>query len=154
GNWLEAQGQMSLPPNLGSPGSANSRARTNAGPAIFGVNHAPVLPKGNQLVVVSARIHDPDGVASVTLRYRLDPETNYTALTMRDDATGGDAVAGDGLYSGTIPGQPSGALVAFYLQATDGFAPSASSSFPSDAPLRECLVRFGEPQPAGSFGTY
>src|SRR2546427_218291 len=71
---------------------------------------------------------------------------------MRDDGSGGDAVAGDGLYSATIPGQAGGTMVAFYLQATDSL--NASSTFPNNAPTRECLVRFGELQPAGNFPVY
>ena len=33
-------------------------------------------------------------------------------------------------------------------------ATNATSRFPADAPVRECLVRFGEATPAGSFGSY
>ena len=33
-------------------------------------------------------------------------------------------------------------------------SPSATTVFPSDAPARECLVRYGETQPTGSFGVY
>jgi hypothetical protein len=34
GNFLEAAGRMTLPPNLGTPGAANSQKLINAGPAI------------------------------------------------------------------------------------------------------------------------
>jgi hypothetical protein len=154
GNWLETAGTMTLPTNLGTPGAANSRAVNNAPPAIYEVSHAPVVPAANQPVVVTARAHDPNGVATVQLRYRLDPSATYTTLAMTDNGTGGDAVANDGLSSATIPGQPSGTLAAFYVQATDSFAPAASATFPSDAPTRECLVRFGETIPTGNFPVY
>jgi hypothetical protein len=38
------------------------------------------------------------------------------------------------------------------VQATDSL--NASATFPNNAPARECLVRFGEVQPFGSFPTY
>ena len=86
----------------------SSAARVaNAGPAIYSVTHAPTLPSASQPVVVTARVHDPDGVQSLILNYRLDPATTYTAVPMTDDGTGGDAIAGDGLFSATIPGQAS-----------------------------------------------
>jgi len=143
---------MEVPSNLGTPGAPNSRAVSNAGPAIYQVVHNPIVPAPNQPVVVTARVHDPDGVSSLNLNYRLDPATAYTTVTMVDDGTGGDAVAGDGLYSATIPGQAAATMVAFYVQAADGLG--AATAFPNDAPVRECLVRFGDPTPTSSFGIY
>jgi hypothetical protein len=154
GNWLEAAGPMSLPKNLGTPGQANSRRVTNAGPAIFDVKHTPVLPAGGQAVVVSARVSDPHGLGTIRLTYRVDPSGTPVNVTMVDSGAGGDAVAGDGFYSGTIPAQGAGTMVAFYIQATDTGSPTASTRFPSDAPTRECLVRWGETQPLGNLGAY
>ena len=154
GNWLEATGRMAIPTNLGTPGAPNSRAVANAGPAIYEVVHTPVLPAAQEPMLVTARVHDPDGVASVQLRWRLDPGSTLATVAMVDDGTGGDAVAHDGVYSALIPGQNSNGLVAFQVVAADGASPSAVATFPNDAPARECLVRFGETQPAGSFGTY
>jgi hypothetical protein len=152
GNWLENEVEMALPPNPGTPGALNSRYIANAPPAITGVQHSPVLPAAGQAVVVTARVDDPDGLSSVLLNYRLDPSATYATLAMKDDGTGGDAIAGDGIYSATIPGQASGTMLAFYVQATDVLA--ATSKFPSDAPTRECLARVGELQPTGNFPVY
>lgn len=154
GNYLEATGNILTTHALGTPGGPNSRATPNAGPAIYEVGHFPLLPLDRQAVVVSARVHDPDGVQSLVLNYRLDPATTYTAVAMVDDGTSGDAVAGDGIFSATIPGQPAGKLAAFYLRAMDKYSPPATTLFPDNAPVRECLVRFGDPQPTSSFGTY
>src|SRR5256885_11837150 len=96
----------------------NSRAVNNAGPAIFQVVHNPIVPAANQAVVVTARVHDPDGVASIALNYCVDPATNYSAVTMTDNGAGGDAIAGDGIYSATVPSQAGRALAALYMQAT------------------------------------
>src|ERR1041384_6193617 len=111
---------LALPRNLGTPGRANSRRIPNVGPGIYEVKHVPVLPAANQFVVVSARTHDPQGIAALTLKYRVDPATNYTDVAMRDDGTGGDEIPSDGIYSGTIPPQSGGRIVAFYLEARDG----------------------------------
>ena len=154
GNWLECAAELPTPANPGTPGARNSRYVPNAPPAITAVSHAPILPAANQPIVVSARVGDPDGVASVLLKYRLDPSSTYSTLTMTDDGTGGDAVAGDGVFSATIPGQASGTMVAFYLQATDKATPAATGTFPNNAPTRECLVRIGEAQPTGNFPVY
>jgi hypothetical protein len=147
GNYLEAVG--TLPPSArpGTPGAANSRRVANAGPAIHNVTHTPALPAANQAVRVTAQVHDPDGLAALNLIYRIDPSTNTIAISM--------SYHGAGFYSATVPGQPSGTLVAFHLHAIDAHSSSpASTRFPEDAPARECLVRFGEASPPGTFGTY
>ncbi len=156
GNYLEATGRLPVPANLGTPGLPNSQSATNAGPAIYQVTHTPALPAANQPVVVTARVSDPDGVAALTMRYRLDPATTTTDVAMNDAGTNGDAVAGDGIYSATIPGQPATNVVAFIVLATD--TQGAASRFPElvqdNAPSRECAVMFGDANPVSAFGTY
>jgi len=152
GNHLEASGLLPIPTNLGSPGAANSIRVTNVAPAILEVAHTPVVPPASQAVVVTANVHDPDGLNAVTLRYRVDPTAGFTSVAMLDNGTGGDAVAGDGIFSGTIPGQASGALVAFHVQATDGTA--VTGTFPNNVPARECHVRFGDPGSLGNVFAY
>ena len=156
GNWLEATGPMPVPANLGTPGARNSRFVANVGPAIYQVTHSPPVPAAGQSVVVSARVHDADGVGGLTLNYRIDPAKTYTVVNMKDDGTGGDAIAGDGVFSATIPGQAANTIVAFVVSARDVRA--APSIFPSNphnnAPLPECVVMFGDGNPAGSFGVY
>jgi hypothetical protein len=115
------------------------------------------VPAASEVVVVTARVHDPDGVQTVTLNYRVDPAAGYTSVPMLDNGTGGDLVAGDGLYSATIPGQAAGALVAFQVNARD--TRGAVTVFPQQiagnyALPFEALVRFGDPTPFGGFGTY
>lgn len=154
GKWLEAVGIMDLPTNLGTPGASNSRLVPNAPPAIYEVAHTPALPAGGQAVVVTARASDPDGLGALTVRYRVDPATTYATVTMVDNGAGGDAIAGDGIYSGTIPAQAAGTLVAFYVQAKDATPSGVFSTYPNNAPARECLVRFGETTPTGNFPVY
>jgi hypothetical protein len=157
GNYFEVFNTLNTPRNPGTPGARNSIAAPNTAPAIYEVRHFPVLPAANQPAVVTARVHDPDGVTNVFLQYRVDSSinaTNYTTIAMADDGSGGDAVAGDGIYSARIPGQASGTMVAFNVGAVDALG--ATNLFPrnSSPTSAECLVRFGEPVLSLSFGTY
>ncbi|MFM1768217.1 MAG: hypothetical protein RJA22_746 [Verrucomicrobiota bacterium] len=166
GSATEAYGRMALPRRLGSPGLPNSRRVSNAGPAIYDVLHQPILPAAGQPVVVTARAIDNNNPVTLTLKYRLDPTPTYTGVTMRDDGTGGDAVAGDGLFSATLPGQATGVMAAFYVEGRDGLnaagtfphnafpAPGFDRCWPYDARVRECVLRWGEVQMAGDFPTY
>lgn len=150
GNHLEAVGTMTIPAGAGTPGAANSRRLLNAPPAIRDLRHAPVLPLANQAVVLSARIDDADGLGRVRLRYRLDPSGSVNETPMADDATGGDALAGDGVYSATLPVFAGGSLVAYQVVAEDARSPAAASTFPE----QEALIRYGETRPGGKLGTY
>jgi hypothetical protein len=152
GGTLEATGPLTIPSDLGTPGRANSRWAGNRGPAVFDVTHTPILPGANEAIVVSARASDPNGITNIAVVYRLDPSDTFNSVPLRDDGTGGDALARDGHYAAIIPGQPAGRLIAFQIRATD--SNGLTTVFPNDAPTRECLVRFGETQTAGSFGTY
>ena len=146
GNYMEAPGYVLTAKNLGTPGAHNSVAITNAGPAITSVAHWPPLPAASQQVLVTARVNDPDGISTLLLKYRIDPSTNLTAISLTNN--------GAGLFSAVIPGQASGVMAAFHLQASDKLDPANASSFPSDAPERECVVRWGDNTIPGTLPTY
>src|SRR5207245_211893 len=78
------------------------------------------------------------------------------AVALNDGGTNGDAIAGDGLFSATIPGQAANIRVAFHIMATDTLG--ASSTFPAVlnefGSVHECVVMFGDSVPTTSFGTY
>lgn len=149
GAWLEATTNHIATRQFGTPGAINTAtlaAGGNAGPAMTDVKHTPALPAAGTAVTVSAQVNDPDGLSALVLNYRLDPATNYTQVAMTNN--------GAGYYSAVIPGQAGGQMAAFYIQAADNGSPLGVSLFPNDAPSRECLVRWGEPQPAGTLGQY
>jgi len=154
GNGLEIPGVMNVPKNLGTPGARNSRFATNAGPALTEVAHSPVLPAANDPIVVTARVHDQEGVANVQLTWRVDPFGVPANLTMVDNGTGNDLLARDGLYTATIPGQPDNSMIAFHVSATDSNAFVRTTKFPPTAPTKECLVHIGDKQPVASFASY
>jgi hypothetical protein len=153
GNYLELPARLSVPPNLGTPGLRNSRGVTNAGPAISEVAHRPLLPQASEPVRVTARLSDPDGIGLARVQYRRDPDSALSNLTMTDDGRGADEIAGDGVFSATVPGQASGTLIAFRVVAKDAVS-QATTTFPAKAPAQECLIRWGEPQPSGTFSHY
>jgi hypothetical protein len=154
GHWLEAAAPPYVLSNLGSPGLQNSRYLANAGPAIYDVIHEPVLPGAGEPVRVTSRAHDPGGLDTLDLEYRIDPSTVYNAVSMKDDGTGGDVLAGDGIYTGLIPGQSSGAIAGFRVKALDSHASPVMTYFPSVDSTKNALVRFGESAPSGIFGSY
>jgi hypothetical protein len=156
GNWLEAAGTLPVPANLGTPGQRNTCAVTNAPPAIWAVTHTPSMPAAAETVVVTARVSDPDGVTNCSVLCRVDPATSYTTIAMHDDGLAGDAVAGDGVFSAALPVLGAGGAIAFVVQAKDSWG--AVGRFPAlvndNGPARECVVRFGDPEPPGGFGIY
>jgi hypothetical protein len=159
GSWLELAGRMDVPVKLGTPGRINSRWIPNAGPAIYDVTQSPVLPADGQPVVITARLNDPDAIFSVILQYRRDPDTTFSSVRMSDDGRNGDARALDGVFSATLPGEPTGTLVAWKILATDLISNRvnplrASSIYPDGIHSQEALVRWGEPEPTGTFGHY
>jgi regulation of enolase protein 1 (concanavalin A-like superfamily) len=159
GNWIELTGALPIPANLGTPGMGNSQATANPPPAIFHVKHSPAIPAANQSVQVTAKFHCAHGFQPKLL-YRKDTQANpsptYTTVQMNDNGLSGDALAGDGIYTATIPGQAAGTVVAFLVEAMD-WTNLAQSVFPqvlndnSGLP-RECVVVFGDPVPVGTFG--
>src|SRR6185436_5778525 len=111
GGGLEVGGYLPMQSNLGTPGQANSRFLSNIGPAVQQVAHSPVLPAPLEPVTITARAIDPDPITALRVKYRVDPSAVYSTVTMTDDGTNGvngDAIAGDGLFSGKIPGQNAG----------------------------------------------
>lgn len=154
GNWLEAPGYILTTRDLGTPGTNNSRRVANAGPAIYNVRHAPILPAVGQAMTVSAQVHDPDGLSQVRLLYRYGADTStawptlasYTAVTMSN--------CGAGFYSARVAAPASPGLVGFVVEATDAAGAPATTRFPADAPPRECLAWFGGPAHTGGFCTY
>lgn len=82
------------------------------------VNGEPgALPSmGEELVITSAASH-ADGISLVNLHYGSGLRGDLTSMEMSDDGTGADALAGDGVFTGSIPAFPSGTYVRYYVEA-------------------------------------
>lgn len=136
-------------PGATTPNATNTAAVPSASaapPAIRGVDHSPKQPAAGTPVVVTAVVTDLDNVSSVSLDYQtVDPgsyirkadpayATSWTSLAMTDDGTGGDAVAGDSIYSVTIPGavQTHRRLIRYRITAADALANSIRVPYNDD----------------------
>ncbi len=124
---------LNQPAATGTPGTVNSRRIANAGPSFDRLQHSPVIPAATQAVRVGADISDPDGIAEVTLFYRLDG-----GPWQQTGMAGGNG----GRFTGIIPGQADGAVVQFYVQAVDGAG--AAAVFPAGGAESRALFRTGD----------
>ncbi len=73
-------------------------------------------------MTVSARLVDEQAAGLVaTLFYRVSTSEPgpFAQTPMLDDGTHGDGTAGDGVYAASVPAQPDGTIVEFYVQAAD-----------------------------------
>ena len=114
GSWRSAGDS---PLGQPSPGRVNSAFAENAAPQIRQVQTTPQQPMSGEVVVVTAKVTDPDGVGEVTFAYQVvDPgdyirksdtryATEWVTLPMTDDGMGADAVAGDTTYSVALPSE-------------------------------------------------
>ena len=116
-----------------TPGRRNSVTTGNAPPLVRQVDHSPNQPMGGEVVTVTAKVTDPDGVASVTLDYQVVLPgdyitltnaafaTSWTSLPMHDDGMDGDAAALDGVFTVRIPEgvQQHRRLIRYRIHATD-----------------------------------
>ena len=87
-----------------TPDEANSAGESELGPIIRMVadDLAPIDPAAGGLVIESEIVGTLNPIASVTLSWRImyDSEVN---LSMVDDGTGSDTLAGDRIYTALIP---------------------------------------------------
>ena len=131
-NRLSRQTLLNVPVTGGTPGAANSRLAANIGPTLSGFGHTPVVPAASAAATVTVSASDPDGVASVLLFRSINGAT-FTSAAM---------TASGGTYTGTIPGQSAGAIVQFYVRATDSLG--AVSFFPPEGPASRALIQWAD----------
>lgn len=92
-----------------SPGRTNVVDATNAPPAVRQVVHLPNQPRSGDLVRITARVTDPDGVDSVRLQYQVVEPGHYIERNDAGFNDGWSTVAmtpdagGDGIYSAELP---------------------------------------------------
>lgn len=138
-NWLTST-------NIGgTPGAANSVAANNVAPLILDASHFPAVPRSSNTVSISARIVDElvSGPTNVTLFYRNHTTTApgaFNSTNMFDDGAHGDALSADGLFGAVLPPAANGAVIEFYIQATD--ATGLSRTWP--APTWNTNNTFGQ----------
>ena len=129
------QGQNWGPSSLadGTPGAANSIASANVAPLITNLKQTPVIPRSTDPVTITAKVTDEQTTGlTVQAYYRADGAPSFTAATMFDDGAHGDGGAGDGVFGASLPAQPNGTVVEFYVKATDASANARTWPAPTD----------------------
>ena len=123
-----------------TPAAANSVFAANAPPQTRQVKHEPKQPSANVPVRVSAKVSDPDEIASVTLFYQAIRPGNYirkpdsafeqgwTELPMADSA------ANDSVFSAMIPRSVQGhrTLVRYRIRVEDKLGNAVTLPYADD----------------------
>lgn len=143
-----------------TPGARNAAVfAANTPPHIRQVEHTPRAPKSGEIVTITAKITDSDGVGAATLMYQISDPGSYIPMTlpnypssnpatvpnpayernwemrqMRDDGTAGDEVAGDDIYTVQLPSvlQRHRRLVRYRLLVIDGSGNSLQAPYADD----------------------
>ena len=128
----------------------------NSPPIIRQVEHSPQQPESGDVVTVTAKVTDPDGVALVAFYYQIvkpgyyirltesQYDNQWAALIMHDDGQNGDEYSGDDIYTVEIPAifQDHRRLIRYRITVKDG--PGNSLRVPYD----------DDPQPNFAYFTY
>ncbi|MBN1506694.1 MAG: lamin tail domain-containing protein, partial [Sedimentisphaerales bacterium] len=132
---------------LPTPAAANRSAPVaNIAPQVRQVKHSPREPRSGDVVTISAKVTDPDGVKSISFLYQVVNPGNYIArqdaqygtswviVAMHDDGLNGDAVAGDDVFSVQLPGslQTHRRLVRYRMLVTDNLDMNAFIPYSDD----------------------
>lgn len=131
---------------------ACSAILVSAAPTIRDVTHTPQSPKSGQPVTVTARIGNAETSAAVTVQVQVVEPGSYVRRTdrtyqkswrdfpMHDDGREGDAQAGDGVFTATVPAaeQKHRRLIRYYVSVGDGRGvnarlPAATNACPNFA---------------------
>ncbi len=120
-NYIPRTTIIDAPDVWGTPGAPNTAALANAGPTFDALAHSPVVPNSGQATTVSITAADPDGINDLTLFYSVNDGAFQTS-TM--------SAAGDGTYTGTIPGQSASRIVRLYVRARD--TSNATTYYPAE----------------------
>ncbi|MBM3845869.1 MAG: hypothetical protein FJ405_06245, partial [Verrucomicrobia bacterium] len=142
---------LPVPKNLGTPGTRNSRYIPLPAAQLDGILHSPAVPSPGQPVRITAQVGSFTASPQVVLHHRLDNSTGggaWSTRTMSDDGvSGGDAKAGDGVYTAELTEyNASGQIAQFYVVAT---ANGQSTQLPSRGAEKPALFIIDSPSPSG-----
>jgi hypothetical protein len=132
----------------GTPGASNSVPAGLPPFLPYGeIDHAPARPTSRDAVLVTAVPATGEAPLLVTLDYRTyvapyQVQLNSGSLAMWDDGKLGDLIAGDGIFSATVPALASQTLVRYRVTVTD--AAGRSWTYPDE----------GEPNPNRAYFVY
>ncbi|MBN1417936.1 MAG: lamin tail domain-containing protein, partial [Planctomycetes bacterium] len=144
--------RLEVPARRGSPGGPNTVLADNIGPTVRDLVQDPPAPNGHFPIRIRARIEDPDGVAAAEIVWRRDRSVDAGRVPFADDGMGADDLAGDRVFAGEIPGQPSRAIVAYWIEARDGRG--EVSTWPREGEDRPLLLQVDLPETPGAIPSY
>jgi len=104
-----------------TPSAPNGVSDADAGPIMSGAGHWPNVPQATDSLVVTTLVAQAyNTISNVTLNYRV-MFNREIAVTMNDSGTNGDVTAGDGTWTGVIPGGKAvaGEMIRYYVTAFD-----------------------------------
>lgn len=104
-----------------TPDAPNGLGDPSIGPLVLSHAHAPESPTTTDPIVITAELTRTfQDVAQVDLVYRV-MYGNEQVVAMNDRGTGGDATAGDGIYTARLPAglAQSGQMLRWYFRARD-----------------------------------
>ena len=126
---------LTVTTRTGTPGARNSRYSPNIGPTYKNLKHEPAVPQPGQPVTVSVVAEDPQGVGSAEVRWSV----NGGAWS-----SGPMTHQGSGIYAGQVPASSAGAIVQFYVAATDSLG--ATSFYPARSTNAGALYQVADGQ--------
>lgn len=140
-----------VPTNLGTPGAENSCYNPALGLQLDNLSHSPAVPRPGQAAKVTVRVRSVSTQPKILLYHRLDNRdgTNpWASKPMYDDGTsGGDEVAGDGIYTATLTEYTSsGQVVQFFVL---GLENGQISQIPRPGVEAPAMYVVDTPTPAG-----
>lgn len=149
GGWLEAYGRLPVPARAGQPWAIGETL--HQAPTISAITVRPVLPQPGQSQRVFARVECEDEITSIKLRYRIDPATTFTEVTMLPDTDRHGPLSGN-VFTARIPARTAGTTVAWHITATND--EGRIRTWPARYPVTEALTRWGEVPQTNPFATY
>ncbi|HON08973.1 MAG TPA: hypothetical protein PLW02_12825, partial [Verrucomicrobiota bacterium] len=129
--------------SLPTPGFPNGAGAADLGPIIKEISNTPTLPGDSDDILIAANIAPSFApVVSNILYYRI-MYGSEVSVPMVDNGTGGDRVAGDGVYSAIIPSTAStpGQMVRWYIVSIDSL--NRKSRFPILTDTNKCPIYLG-----------
>ena len=110
------------------------------------VEHKPEMPKSGEPVTITIKATDPAGIQSVVLKYQVVESgqyinltdaayaANWTTVSMYDDGTHGDALAGDDIYTAVLPAslQIHRRLIRYKMTATNSNGQARNAPYGDD----------------------
>ncbi|MGV3773822.1 MAG: lamin tail domain-containing protein, partial [Verrucomicrobiales bacterium] len=125
---------LDQPEKFGTPGERNSIYVANAGPSYANLRHTPVVPSSSNAIMVTTEVVDADGIESILVRYSVN-QGAWRSVAMAAQSIDPK------VFQGTIPPQPNGAVVQFYVEGTDRLG--ASSVYPAGGVQSRALIKIG-----------